>query len=146
MNNTDFIITFDKVVVSIVDTINKKGYSIDLYPDNIIHLKFDGKEKITLEKMIEVKNVGLEFLKYQKFKSIVDFRGVSGILSEKAKKYVANDPEFNHYKICDAILTNSYTTSFLIGIYLQFFKPKSLTKAFSNFDDAFEWASKQKES
>ena len=134
------------MVLEISKSISKTGYSIDLYPGNILHLKFDGKEQITLSKIIEIKEVGLEFLGHQKFRSIVDFRGISGILTEKAKKYVANDPEFNSYKICDAILTDSYTTSFLIGIYLQFFKPKSVTKAFTSFDKAYNWASKFDES
>ena len=130
------------MVFEILHTTKKEGYVMDFYPDNIVYVKFDGATKITLDKIKELKKDGFDQFKGKKFRSITDFRNTIDVLTDEAKKFVANDPEFNKFKICEALITTSFLTSFLFGIYLKVFKPKTITKSFSNFDDALKWIEK----
>lgn len=122
--------------------IYKPGYTLELMDNNVLYLKIDGTAKITLDKVKELKKIVLEVVENNRFKNIVDFGKNSGVLTTEAKKFIANDKEFIKLKICDALITSSFTTSFLIGAYINIFKPKTPTKTFSDFDSALEWANK----
>ena len=121
--------------------IYKAGYTLELISTNTLYLKFDGTSKIDLTKVKDMKSIVLEQLNHKPFKNIVDFGSNSGILTNEAKQFIAKDKDYNRLKICDALITNSFTTSVLIGIYINLFKPKTPTKTFSNFDDALKWVS-----
>ena len=127
------------MVAKQIKRIVKVGYSIDLFPDNIMHLIFDGTAKVDLNKAKEIRDDVLMLSKGEKFRGILDFRGVSGVTTLESRQFMSKEENFNNLKICDAFVTVSYTTSILIGIYIKLFTPNTPTKAFSNLDDALTW-------
>ena len=122
-----------------IETIVKDGYSYKVYPNNIIYIKYDDGVFVDIHLMKEVVNVILNTFKNQKFRTVIDFSNNTGKMSEEAKRFSASDEKLNKYKTCEALVTNSYTISILIGLYVSFFKPKSPTKSFSKINDALEW-------
>lgn len=122
------------------EIIIKNGYSLELYSGNLIHLKFEPNAKVDLEKAKQIRDNALLLAKGENFKGILDFRGVSNVTSVESREFMSNPVNFNNLKVCDAFITDTYTTSFLIGIYIKVFAPKTPTKAFSNFEKALKWA------
>lgn len=119
--------------------IYKSGYTLELINSNTIYLKIDGTSKIDLSKAETITNEALLLVDNKPFKNIVDFGNNSGILTNEAKKYIATNKTLKELKICDALITSSFTTSILIGIYINIFSPTTPTKTFSNFDEAISW-------
>lgn len=112
---------------------------MELLPDNTLYLNFDGTKYIDEVEVIKIKELALDLVDYKPFKNIVNFGGKSGILSNEAKKFISSDSDFKRLKICDALITSSFTTTVLIGFYIKLFNPVTPTKSFSTFDEALSW-------
>lgn len=99
----------------------------------------DGTKLIEKEDAIHIRDLVLELVENKKFKVLIDFRGVSSATNMEARKFVSNNKNFKNLKICEAFITDSFSTSMLIAIYIRLFSPKTPTKSFSNFDEAIKW-------
>ena len=97
---------------------------------------------INLIKAKKLRDEVLKLVKGKSFKTIIDFRNVSSVTTVETRKFMSNNENFNNLKLCDSFITNSYTTSMLIGFYLKIFKPAVVTKSFSTFGDALDWVEK----
>lgn len=127
------------MIVSKNDKIFNAGYSIELLQDNVIYLIFDGTVQIGIERAKNIRDTVMELVSSNKFSTIVDFRGVSGVTNLEAREFMANCEHFNFQKTCDAFLTDSFSTNMLISTYIKIFKPKIPTEIFDNFDEALAW-------
>ena len=121
------------------DRIYKAGYTIESLSENTLYLKIDGTSKIDLKEAQEIKKLALKILGGQPFKNMVDFGNNSGVLTTEAKRFIASDPDLQKLKICDALITNSLTTTILIGAYIRLFNPVTPIKTFDNLTDAKAW-------
>ena len=119
--------------------IEKPGYSIELISNDIIYVKFDGSVKIDLPKAKVLKQEILQLVNNKPFKNLVEFNNKSGILTSEAKKFNAFDLDFKRLKICEALVTKSFSTAMLIGFFLKVVVPKTPTKAFTHYKDALIW-------
>ena len=108
--------------------------------NKILVLKFKGKTKLDLAATKRLVKFGIEFISNEKRKVITDFTGLKNVFDEPSRKFVANDEALNKVKISDAFVIDSYVSSMLAGIYLRLFKPLTITKVFSNFEDTYRWS------
>ena len=127
------------MVVEKQHKIYKAGYTLELIGGDILYLIFDGTVKVDLAKAKIIRDVVLDMCKGNLFKTIVDFRGVSGVTNQEARQFMSKNENFKNLKLCDAFITDSFSTSVIIGMYIKLFTPKTPTKTFSNFDEALKW-------
>lgn len=118
---------------------HKVGYKLELLDDNVIYLVLDKMCKIGLIEAKVLREEVLIIANEKPFRTIVDFRGVTGVTNQEARQFMSLNENFKNLKLCDAFITESYSTSMLIGFYLKIFKPNVPTKSFSTFDEAFSW-------
>ena len=119
--------------------IYNSGYTLELIEEDIVCLVLDGTKLIEKEDAIQIRDLVLELVDNKKFKVLIDFRGVNSATNMEARKFVSNNKNFKYLKICEAFITDSFSTSMLIGMYIKLFTPKTPTKSFSNFDAAIKW-------
>ena len=121
-----------------------KPYKIEIIESNIVLLTYhDGvKSDLTMEKQIMRETLDLTL--GGQYHSIVCFDNMMGSMTKEAQDFSANDDEWVRLRLSEALYTNSFTVSIIIGAYLKIHKPKVKTKAFSNHEKAFEWTLKEK--
>lgn len=119
-----------------------RDYKLELLDNSVVYLLFNEGCEINLIKAKKLRDEVLKLVKGKSFKTIIDFRNVSSVTTVETRKFMSNNENFNNLKLCDSFITNSYTTSMLIGFYLKIFKPAVVTKSFSTFGDALDWVEK----
>lgn len=115
------------------------GFTIEYINNDIIYIVFDGTVRVDLTKAKKIRDLVMDIVKNKDFKTIVDFRGVFGVTDQNAREFMSKKEHFNNQKLCDAFITDSFSTNMLIGVYIKVFNPSIPTKTFSSFDEARGW-------
>lgn len=114
-------------------------YALTSIEDDVIYLKYKDNIFVDLATIKLIEKQELELTNGKKFYHIVGMSDILGSMSDEGKKYSAQNKDGASLRYCDAVYTNSFIISLMLGIYLKIYKPIVPTKVFSNFEDAYNW-------
>lgn len=106
---------------------------------NIIWIDYKSDVDIDEVNILEVGKSVLELCKDEPHYFIIDVRNCFGNYSNEAREYMAKDPEINKVRKAFAIITNSLGTRILANFYMNFNKPLSPGKLFTDEHKALVW-------
>lgn len=79
----------------------------------------------------------------QHFLSMADIRHAFFTMDKEAQKLAANHKWMKKFKIAEAVITDSLAIKIALDFYLKVFRPKPVTRGFSNEEDAILWLHKE---
>ena len=124
--------------------INCRLGSLEKRTDYSIYSKhFDIKPFPDLNDAKEYVNSQLAMMNNEPYLMLSDLSDIYVNWSAEAKKWVAENEEFNKLCKVQAIVVDSLPTRLVFNLYLSFFKPKSETKFFGSVEEASKFLDKR---
>lgn len=130
----------------VIRTIELDTSTISLIEGDIIWVDYRSDVDIDGSNVKEVGKAILELCNGEAHYFVVDVRNCFGTYTQEAREYMAKNPEINKVRKALAFLTNSLGTRILANFYLNFNKPLSPGKLFSDEIKALAWLESLKNS
>ena len=111
--------------------------------DSIIKIDLLHHEEMDLDQIKEIFAAYLQLANGKPFSTLTDLRKSTGSSSNEARQYAADNSNSPN-KIADAIVFSSLAKKLMANFYIQFNKPKSLTRTFTSVEAALKWLRKVK--
>lgn len=88
---------------------------------------------------IEIDGAFIQLVNNKKFSVILDTRNKYSSITNEARHFFATDPNILPLRRKIAIVVNNMPTKLLANFFIQFNKPQTPTKLFTDYEKAIEW-------
>ena len=111
--------------------------------DSIIKIDMLHNEEMEVPQIKEIFEAYLKLANGKPFSTLTDLSKSIGSSSNEARQYAADNSNSPN-KIADALVFATLAKKLMANFYIQFNKPKCLTRAFTSVDAALKWLKKVK--